>query len=160
MPQPPQIFQPVHRGASVHLNGTSNCTVDHNLFDGIGGNGVWLTDFNRYALVSANEMRHIGENGIGMTGSVENWIDGRNGNQPRFNTIEGNLIHHLGLFTKQSCAIFSALSCQNTISSNIMFHAPRALVNLNDGFGGHSVIERNLFFHPMLETKDHGPFNR
>jgi hypothetical protein len=55
----------VHRGAAIHLNGTEECTVDHNLFDGIGGNGVWLTDYNRHALVSANEMRHIGENGVG-----------------------------------------------------------------------------------------------
>jgi hypothetical protein len=98
----------VHRGAAIHLNGTASCTIDHNLFDGIGGNGIWLTDFNRGALVSANEMRHIGENGVGMTGSTE-WVDGRNGNQPRHNTIEGNLIHHLGLYTKQSCAIFSGV---------------------------------------------------
>ena len=122
----------MHRGGAVHLNGTSNCTVDHCLFDGVGGNGVWLTDYNRHALISGNEMRHIGENGIGMTGSTE-WVDGRNGNQPRFNTIEGNLIHHLGLYTKQSCAIFSGVSCQNRISKNILFHGPRALLNMNDG---------------------------
>jgi hypothetical protein len=107
-------------------------TVDHSLFDSVGGNGIFLTDFNRHALISANEMRHIGENGIGMRGSTD-WVDGRKGNQPRYNEISGNIIHHLGLYTKQSCAIFSAVSCQNTISENIMFHGPRALVNMNDG---------------------------
>ena len=44
-------------------------------------------------------MRHIGENGVAMRGSTD-WVDGRGGNQPRFNTIDGNLIHHLGLYTK------------------------------------------------------------
>jgi hypothetical protein len=148
----------VHRGAAVHLNGTRNCTVDHCLFDSVGGNAVWLTDYNRHAMVTANEMRHLGENGVGMTGSTE-WVDGRNGNQPRFNEISGNLIHHVGLYTKQACAIFSAVSCQNLIEKNILFHGPRALLNVNDGFGGATTIRNNLFFASLLETHDHGPFN-
>ena len=65
----------VFLGGTVHLNGTTNCIVDHNLFDGVGGNAVWLTDYNRHASVSANEMRHIGENGVGMRGSTD-WVDG------------------------------------------------------------------------------------
>jgi hypothetical protein len=93
-----------------------------------------------------------------MTGSTE-WVDGRNGNQPRFNTIEGNLIHHLGLYTKQSCAIFSGVSCQNKITHNILFHGPRALLNMNDGFGGDTMMDHNLFFRSLLETSDHGPYN-
>ena len=77
-------------------------TVDHNLFDGVGGNGVWLHAYNRKAMVSGNEMRNIGtqtprifcsalcpcfltesavpsygpgENGVGFTGETE-WVDG------------------------------------------------------------------------------------
>ena len=99
------------------MNGTTNSTIDHCLFDAVGGNGIFLTDFNRHALISANEMRHIGENGVAMRGSTD-WVDGRGGNQPRFNEISDNMIHHLGLYTKQSCAIFSAVSCQNTISES------------------------------------------
>ena len=30
---------------------------------------------------------------------------------------------------------------------------------MNDGFGGNTVISRNLMFAAVLETKDHGPFN-
>ena len=65
------------RGGVVHLNGTENCTVDHSLFDAIGGNGIFLTDYNRHALITANEMRHIGENGVAMRGSTD-WVDGEN----------------------------------------------------------------------------------
>lgn len=43
------------------LNGTEDCTVDHSLFDGNGGNGVFLNDYNRRALVAANEFRDMGE---------------------------------------------------------------------------------------------------
>ena len=90
----------VHRNGAVTMTGTENCTVDHNLFDGVGGNGVWLHAYNRHALVSANEMRNIGENGVGLTGEAV-WVDGTGGNQPRHNQISGNLINHLGLYTKQ-----------------------------------------------------------
>jgi hypothetical protein len=141
----------VHKGAAVHLNGTRNCTVDRCVFDQLGGNAVWLSDFNRGANITANEMKQLGENGIGLTGST-NWEDGTGGNQPRHNLIHGNLIHHVGLYTKQSCAIFSALACQNRITNNILFHGPRALLNMNDNFGGGSVIDHNLFFGAVLET--------
>jgi len=30
---------------------------------------------------------------------------------------------------------------------------------MNDGFGGDTVIEQNLFFASLLETSDHGPYN-
>ena len=63
----------------------------------------------------------------GTNAVLANKQTGRGGNQPRFNRIEGNLIHHLGLYTKQSCAVFSAVSCQNTIAENVMFHGPRAV---------------------------------
>ena len=99
--------------------------------------------------------RDVGENGVGLTGSTD-WVDGRSGNQPRHNTIEGNAIYRVGLYTKQSCAIFLAVSCLNTITGNILFHGPRALLNLNDGFGGGTVLDRNLMFDAVLETKDHG----
>ena len=116
----------------MHLNGTMGCAVDHNLFDQLGGNAVWLSDFNRGARITNNEMKRLGENGIGLSGSTS-WEDGTGGNQPRHNLIDRNLIHHVGLYTKQSCAIFHAVACQNTISNNIMFHGPRALLNMNDG---------------------------
>jgi len=106
----------------------------------------------------ANEMRNLGENGIGLTGETH-WVDGTGGNQPRLNTIEGNMIHHLGLYNKQACAVFSAVSCQNTFAENVFFHGPRALFNMNDDFGGDNVIRSNLFFKAVLETHDHGPYN-
>jgi hypothetical protein len=49
-------------------NHTEGCLVDHSLFDALGGNGVWLTDYNRNTTIVANELRFLGENGIGLTG--------------------------------------------------------------------------------------------
>lgn len=63
------------RGGAVHLNGTANVTIANNLFDGVGGNGIWLSDYNRGAQIMGNELRNLGENGIGLTGSTI-WVDG------------------------------------------------------------------------------------
>ena len=115
----------VHRGGAIHLNGTANSTVDACLFDRVGGNAIWLTDFNRFARIAGNHIRFPGENGVGLTGSTV-WVDGTGGNQPRRNTIEGNLIHHVGLYTKQACAVFYATSAENVVQGNILFHGPRA----------------------------------
>jgi hypothetical protein len=57
---------------------TVNCTVDHNLFDGIGGNEVWLNGFHRQAHISRTEFRNLGEVGIGWTGLTQFW-DGTDG---------------------------------------------------------------------------------
>ena len=54
--------------------------------------------------------------------------------------------------TKQACAVFSAVSCQNLIEENVFFHGPRALFNMNDDFGGDTVIKSNLFFKSLLEV--------
>ena len=48
----------VHRGGAVHLNGTANCTVDHTFFDAVGGNAVWLTDYNRNASIAVRGTIH------------------------------------------------------------------------------------------------------
>ena len=125
----------VSRTAAVRLQGTRNASIDHCLLDALGGNGVALIDFNRNASVSANEMRLLGENGVILVGSTD-WVDGRGGDQPRFNAVSENLIYQFGLYTKQSCAVLSAVACQNTIERNVLFHGPRALININDGCGG------------------------
>lgn len=36
---------------------------------------------------------------------------------------------------------------------------PRALINMNDNFGGGTAITRNLLFDSLRETHDHGPYN-
>ena len=95
-----------------------------NLLDRVGGNGVALTAFNRGASVTGNHIRYPGENGVVLVGSTI-WVDGRSAEQPRFNTVSSNIIHHVGLYTKQACAIFIATSCQNIFARNILFHGPR-----------------------------------
>jgi len=67
----------VFRGGCIHLEGTEKVTISNSLFDGLGGNGIWLRDYNRGAQIIGNEFRNLGENAIGLTGSTV-WVDGAN----------------------------------------------------------------------------------
>jgi hypothetical protein len=50
-------------------------------------------------------------------------------------------------------------SANVTLEYNVMFNAPRAGVNINDGpYGGHLLVG-NLIFNTVRETSDHGCFN-
>merc|ERR1712048_658338 len=73
--------------------------------------------------------------------------------------VEQNLIHELGAFEKQSSMFFQAKSCATIVRSNVFFNGPRAGININDGYCGGDVGERNLVFNTCRESGDHGPFN-
>lgn len=86
-------------------------------------------------------------------------MDATNGNQPLHTSIIQNFVHEIGLFEKQSSAWFQGLAAQTTLSQNIFFNGPRALINFNDGMGGGNVVEKNLLFNSCRESSDHGPIN-
>jgi hypothetical protein len=148
----------MQRSGALFFEGTESVTVDGCLFKRLDGNALVLSGYNRNATVSNSEFVWIGESAMVAWGYSEG-IDGTGGNQPRFTTITGNLVHEIGHFEKQASPWFQAISCQTTLSKNIMFNGPRALINFNDGFGGGNQIINNLLFNPNRETSDQGPFN-
>ena len=42
------------------------------------------------------------------------------------------------------------------LSSQVCYNAPRAHININDGYGGGHLIEGNLLFNAVRETSDYG----
>ena len=148
----------VHRGGAVFAEGVDGFTVQQCLFDSPGGNGIFLSNYIRNAVIEANEFRFVGDNAIAAIGSV-NLIDGTNGNQPRGTKITGNLVNEIGIFGKQTCAYIQSLACQTELIGNVFFNGPRAGINFNDGFGGGNLFENNLIFNMVRETGDHGQFN-
>jgi hypothetical protein len=74
------------------LEGTIDSLVSHCVFNGVGGNGVMIKDFNRNTTVADSEFVWVGESAIVSVGTTEK-IDGTKGDQPRGNQILRNLIH-------------------------------------------------------------------
>lgn len=148
----------LERIAAVLMEGTEDCVVYGCEFVRLDGNALLLSAYNRRAQVVQNRFSWLGQNAMASWGRTL-YNDGTDGNQPRFTLIEGNFIHEIGHYQKQSSCFFQAESAQTTIRGNICFNIPRAGVNFNDGFGGANVMTENLLFNTCRESSDHGAFN-
>ena len=156
------------RGGALFLEGVEDTDISGCNFTRLDSNALMLSGYTRNVTVRDNSFTWIGGNTIGLMGKTTmpdqdprtpffGW-DGRNGEQPRFTTVVGNIAHHIGIWEKQSSFIFQSKSCLNNYTGNIHFHSPRCAINYNDGFGGGSTISRNLFFGTNDETGQ-GVFN-
>eukprot|EP01084_Bolivina_argentea_P030674 56800_1 len=166
----------LQRTGAIYLDNTEDVMITTNLLTRLDGNGVSINRYNRNVTVYKNEFSWIGGSSITLWGDTENitapifndtgdyqvttmGYDGTNGNQPRMTNILQNVLHETGIFEKQSSFYFQAKTCSNYIYGNIMYNAPRAGINFNDGFGGNTTLKKNLVFNCVRETSDHGPFN-
>eukprot|EP00696_Hemimastix_kukwesjijk_P008468 gnl/Hemi2/20698_TR6856_c0_g1_i1.p1 gnl/Hemi2/20698_TR6856_c0_g1~~gnl/Hemi2/20698_TR6856_c0_g1_i1.p1 ORF type:complete len:814 (+),score=271.94 gnl/Hemi2/20698_TR6856_c0_g1_i1:155-2596(+) len=148
----------VHRGATFFAEGVEGLTVTWNVFDSTGGNAVFISNYARNTSIQLNEFVWIGDTAINAVGS-SNLMDGTTGNFPLDTSVTSNLVHEVGIFGKQTYFFFQSLAVRSSVVGNIAFNGPRAGINFNDGFGGGSVVSKNLLFNFVRETNDHGQFN-
>lgn len=148
----------IHRGGTLFIEGTVNTLVSNCTFNAVGGNGVFISNYNRGTIIQGNDFKYTGDSAIAAVGSSE-LIDGTGGNQPRGTQIIGNLAHEIGIWGKQTSFYFQSLACETELVGNVFFNGPRAGINFNDGFGGKNLVRYNLGFNMVRETGDHGPFN-
>ena len=161
------------RSAAVFLQGVVDSTIDGCVFERLDGNAIMLSAFNRNVTISRNEFAWIGASAVVVWGNAEGGgspsndsivpsgygFNGTNGDQPRTCTITQNFCRENGVIVKQSSFFTSFKGSVNTVSRNIVFNGPRAHININDGFRGGNMIERNLLVNGIRETGDHGPIN-
>ena len=148
----------IHRKGAVFLEGTKNCAIERCFFDAVGGNAVFLNQYNLGSRVYGNRITESGDSAICLVGFGAE-IQGTSRPIPEKNLISNNLIHDCGYFGKQIAGIFLSFSERNTISHNLIYNMPRAAICVNDGWGGGHVIEFNHIHDTVRETHDHGPFN-
>ena len=166
----------INRAAAVFIEGTEDCSVQDCFFDAVGGNGVFISNYNRRAKVTGCKFTEAGDNAICLVGNMDavrnpstpvdqvgeppdKAIGPKTQNYPAACLIHDNLIHHIGLIGKQVAGVFMSMTADNIISHNTIYHIPRAAICINDGCWGGQVIEYNDCFDTVRETGDHGPFN-
>lgn len=161
----------LRRDAALFLDGTEDVVIDGCVMERLDGNAVMLSGYNRRAAITRNEFAFTGDSVIaswGRTTSADATLralapglgeDATGGDFPAFTNASFNWVHELGVFEKQSSAIFQAVTSQNHYEGNVIFNGPRAGINFNDGFGGGSNLTRNIVFNQCRESSDHGPFN-
>jgi Right handed beta helix region len=148
----------IHRGGTVFAEGAEDCTIEKCFFDAVGGNAVFINNYNRRIRVWGNKVTGAGDSAVCLVGHKDS-VQGTQRPVPADNTISNNLIHDCGFFGKQIAGVFISVSEKNTVAHNLIYNMPRAGICINDGWGGGNVIEFNKIHRTVLETSDHGPFN-
>lgn len=168
----------IYRNGAVLFDGTERCEVRNGTFKQLGGNAVFVSNYNRQAAVVGNLIEDIGGSAIAFVGNAnavrspsfryEEFV-----HAPGMDTIPGpktnmypadciadnNLIRHIGTIEKQVAGIQIQMASHIKVSQNTIYHVPRAGINIGDGAWGGHIIEHNDVFQTVLETGDHGAFN-
>ena len=142
----------VHRGGAVFMEGTRFTSVSQSTFTRLGGNAVVVSDYNEGVSIVWNEFAWLGESAVVLLGSVD-LIDGvSNTDAPHFTNVIGNLIREVGAYIKQTAGVVQFLSAASFIAQNAIFNAPRAGVNINDGYHGGTYVANNVNMHYAPHT--------
>ena len=168
----------IARLGALRLQGTEDCSIRDSDFSSLGGNAVFVSGYNRRALVEGNRFTYIGESAVCLVGDysatrsqaieysrtlLQDSIDltpgPRGVSYPKDCRVHNNLMHHLGLVGKQTAGVFVSMSESITVSHNTIYEVPRAAICINDGCWGGHIVEYNDAFNTVRETGDHGPFN-
>ena len=175
----------IHRGGAIFMEGTKNLLIADCNFEYVGGNGVFMSAYNRNNKVTGCRFVHTGESAVCFVGSPEavrfyqTWDDrllhGKNWNHMRENmdleagpktpdypkdcVIENSIMHDFGDIGKQVAGVYISMSHKITASHNTIYNCPRAGICINDGTWGGHLIEFNDIWETVRETGEHGPFN-
>ncbi|MFT3949834.1 MAG: PDZ domain-containing protein [Agriterribacter sp.] len=168
----------IYRGGTILLDGTESCKIADCVFEGIGGNAVMVSHYNKYDTITGCHIYNTGANAVCFIGDTKavrspsfgyenfvpyNQLDKTPGplthNFPQNCIVSDNLLHDLGDIEKQATGVQIQVASEITVSHNSIYQTSRAGINIGDGaFGGH-IIEFNDVFNTVRETGDHGSFN-
>jgi hypothetical protein len=168
----------IYRGGAVRIDGAEDCTIADCEFDQVGGNAIFVNNYNRRITVRGTHIHGAGASGVCFVGdpnSVRNplfkyaqqnaysKIDKTPGpksdNYPADCLVEDSLIHNISTVEKQATGVQLSMSKGITVRHCSIYDVGRAGINISEGtFGGH-VIEFCDVFDTVRETGDHGSFN-
>lgn len=167
----------IYRGGAVFFNGAEDCSLLDCEFDQLGGNSIFVNNYNRRILVKSCYIHDGGANGVAFVGDPNmvrsplfrygpqdyNELDRTPGpkgdNYPEDCRVEDCIITMTGRVEKQTAPVQISMSHAITVNHCSIYDVPRAGINISEGtFGGH-VIEYCDVFNTVLETGDHGSFN-
>lgn len=167
----------VYRGGAVVYNGAEACSITDCEFDQVGGNAIFVNNYNRRIAILGCYIHNSGANGIAFVGdpatvrspifrygkqdfqNLDRTPGPKGDNFPEDCLVEDCLITMTGRDEKQTAPMHISMSHNIRINHCSIYDVPRAGININEGtFGGH-IIENCDIFNTVLETGDHGSFN-
>lgn len=168
----------IYRGGAILLEGTNHVQISNSTFSQLGGNAIFVSNYNRDTQIINNHIHDIGASAVSFVGSANavrspsfeynefvpeaelDLITGPKTNEyPSQSLVDNNLIHDIGRIEKQVAGVQLSMTARITVSHNSIYRVPRAGINVSEGTWGGHVIEYNDVFDTVLETGDHGAFN-
>jgi hypothetical protein len=168
----------IYRGGALFFAGTEDCHVEQCTFDQLGGNCIFVSNYNRRFRAVQCHLAEACANGIAFVGdpaAVRNPLfryedrhrideldlapGPKSDNYPKECTVEDCLIYRTGRVEKQTAPIEIDMAQRITVRHVSAYDVPRAGINIGDGcWGGHHIDFCDVF-DTVMETGDHGSFN-
>ncbi|VGO19712.1 PDZ domain-containing protein [Pontiella sulfatireligans] len=168
----------IYRGGAFMLTGTEDVRILDCEFDQVGGNGIFVNNYNRRTLVKGCHIHDAGASGVCFVGDPDavrdplfeyrekndlTKIDRTPGpktqNFPSLGIVEDCLIHGIGRVERQPAGVMMDMASEITVRDCSVYDCARSGINIGDGAWGGHLIERCDVFDTVLETHDHGSFN-
>ncbi|MCW3062026.1 MAG: pectin lyase fold [Capsulimonas sp.] len=168
----------IYRGGALFFSGTENCFVENCNIEQVGGNAVFVNNYNRRLTVRGCDIPDAGSNGVAFVGDPEavrsplfeygqrhylaeiDLTSGpRTNNYPAECLVEDCLICRSGRVERQTAPVEIDMAERITVRHCSIYDVPRAGINIGDGCWGGHVIEFCDIFDTVKETGDHGSFN-
>ena len=168
----------IYRGGAIFFNGSEDCALTDSFIDQVGGNAVFVNNYNRRVAIRGTQIARAGASGICFVGDPQaarnplfnysqvhrlDEIDRTPGpktdNYPADCLVDNCLIHLTGRVEKQTAGVEIDLAQNVTVQHCSIYDMPRAGINIGDGCWGGHVIEWCDIFDTVKETGDHGSFN-
>jgi hypothetical protein len=168
----------IYRGGAIFFQGTEDCSLEDSFIDQVGGNAIFVNDFNRRVAVRGCQIAKAGASGICFVGDqqaarsplfnynqvnkledIDRTPGPRTNNYPADCIVDNCLIYLTGRVEKQTAGVEIDLARDITVRHCSIYDVPRAGINIGDGCWGGNVIEFCDVFETVKETGDHGSFN-
>jgi len=168
----------IYRGGAVMLTGTNNISIVDCEFDQVGGNAIFVNNYNRDTRVAGCHIHDVGASGVCFVGdpnAVHNPLfeykqkndlakidltpGPKTNNFPADGVVEDCLITGIGRVERQPAGVQIEMAMGITVRDCSIYDCARAGINVGDGCWGGHLIERCDVFDTVLETHDHGSFN-
>ncbi len=168
----------IYRGGALFVTGSEDCTIEDCLIERVGGNAVFVNNYNRRFAVRGCHIAEAGGSGVAFVGdpeavrnplfeygqrqnlaNIDKTPGPKTSNYPSDCMVYDCLIHGIGQVEKQTAGVTLNMAQGITIGHCSIYDTPRAGINIGDGCWGGHLIEFCDVFDTVKETGDHGSFN-
>lgn len=111
----------VNRIGAIVLENTADNVIDNCSFQGLGGNGVVLSGYNKNITIEQNDFKNIGATGVALIGRP---LQGRVSAVSDKVLIKKNVLSDIGLIEKQGKGIFAFEASDLLIENNSVSGTP------------------------------------